>query len=422
MSMLLVLVIAILVSTGMGTALLGSIKMALARKLKIDEARIGGLLAVFGFTLIPTMLAAGFLSDKFGRQPVTIGGSLLFAASLVLLAQARAYWMVLLAILTLSAGWAALINVVNPLSQPAFGGSQAFAINLGCFIFGIGSFVTPLGVAFLVRRLELRGTLSLLSISGLVMAALACAAEFPPIAPPKPKEGVAPAGAPAPKDAAKPAASPEAPKGGPATPPSAPAIAREAVKQAPAPGLSTLLGSTVLWLLALALFFYMPAEATMATWATTYVTDKGLKEGSAALLLSAFWLAYTASRLVAALTMPTGAEAIVIYALSIVSLAVWVGVLLCRGRRLAVVLVMAVGVVFGPLYPTLVAVLLAEFDAALQGRAMAIFFTLGGLGCTVIPMLIGAYARRRGVQRAFLLAVVSVAALCFVALMLMRRA
>ena len=50
MSLLLPLVIAILVATGMGTALLGSIKVTLARKLQIDEARIGGLLAAFGFT------------------------------------------------------------------------------------------------------------------------------------------------------------------------------------------------------------------------------------------------------------------------------------------------------------------------------------------------------------------------------------
>ncbi len=203
----------------------------------------------------------------------------------------------------------------------------------------------------------------------------------------------------------------------PAVAPAAP----QAAGAAAATGLGTLLGSTVLWLCALSFFFYMPAEATMSTWATTYVTDKGLKEGAAAALLSAFWLVYTASRLVAALTMPKGSETAVIFILSIVSLAVWVGVVLCRGRALAAVLVLAVGVAFGPLYPTLVAVLLGSFEPALQGRAMAAFFTLGGLGCTVLPMLIGAYARRRGVQRAFILAAASVAALCLITFLLMRK-
>ena len=379
MTMLLVLVIAILVATGMGVALLGSIKVTLARKLQIDEARIGGLVATFGFTLIPAMLAAGFLSDLFGRQPVTIAGALLFTASLVLFAHASAYWMVLVAVLLLSAGWAALINVVNPLSLPAFGGTEAYAINLGCFIFGIGAFITPLGVVFLVRRLQLRGTLLLLSVSGLVMAALACAAHFPAVAPAHPQQAAA---------------------------------------TVAAPGLSALLGDPVMWLCALALFFYMPAEATMGAWATTYVTDKGLKEGTASAVLSGFWLVYTASRLVAALTIPKGSETAVILVLSLVSLAAWAAVVLCRGRWLAATLVIAVGLIFGPIYPTLVAVLLRQFPQSLHGRAIGLFFTLGGLGSTAIPMLIGAYARRTSVQRGFLLAAASAAGLCVIALVL----
>ena len=41
---------------GMCHALLGSIKVPLAKKLNIDEARVGGLVSVFGFTLIPMVL------------------------------------------------------------------------------------------------------------------------------------------------------------------------------------------------------------------------------------------------------------------------------------------------------------------------------------------------------------------------------
>jgi fucose permease len=383
MNLLLVLVIVILVATGMGTALLGSIKVTLARNLRIDEARIGGLLAAFGLTLIPAMFAVGFVSDLVGRQPVTIGGSILFAVSLAVLAQATGYRMVLAATVLLSAAWATLINVVNPLSLFAFGGTAAYAINLGCFIFGVGSFVTPLGVAFLVRRLALRNTLLLLATTGIVIAVLACGTHFP-----------APA----------------------------PVSAQQAGTTAAAPGLGTLLGDAVMWLCALALFFYMPAEATMAAWATTYVTDKGMKEGSASALLSGFWIAYTASRLVTALTLPKGSETLVILGLSVVSVGVWVAVVLCRGRGLTAALVIAVGVIFGPIYPTLVAVLLGHFPASLHGRAIGLFFTLGGLGCTALPMLIGAYARRTSVQRGFILAAASAAGLALIALLLYMKA
>ncbi|MGD0092738.1 MAG: MFS transporter [Planctomycetota bacterium] len=382
MSLLLLLVVVILLATGMGTALLGSIKVTLARQLRIDEARIGGLIATFGFTLIPVILAAGFVSDIAGRQPVAFAGAVLFTASLLFFAYATAYWMVLVAVLLLSAGWGTLVNVVNPLSLDAFGGSEAYALNLGCCIFGIGSFVTPLGAAFLVRRLGLRRALLLLSVPGILAGILAFVAGFPAVA----------------------AAHAQQTAGG------------------PVPVLGTLLGDPVMWLCALALFFYMPAEATMATWATTYLTDKGLKETAASALLSCFWLAYTAARLAAAFSFEKGSETTVILVLSLVSFVVWVGVVLCRGRWLAVALVLALGVIFGPLYPTLLAVLLAHFDPPLHGRAIGVFFTLGGLGCTALPMFIGAYARRTSVQRGFLLAAASAAGLCVIAVLLRLKA
>jgi fucose permease len=380
MSLFLLLVISILVATGMGIALLGSIKVAMARKLRIDEARIGGLLSTFGFTLIPVILTAGFFSDLVGRQPVTIVGSIIFTASLVVLAQATAYWMLVTGVLLLSAAWGTLINVVNPLSLVAFGGSQAYALNLGCFIFGIGSFVTPMGTTLLINKVGLQKALLLLAGVVSVNVILGCGAIFPSASPVQ----LQPLGA-----------------------------------LAANPGLGTLLSDGVMWFCALALFFYMPAESTMAGWATTYVTDKGMKESSASALLSGFWLAYTAARLIAALAVPKGAETTVILVLSLVSFLAWVAVVMCHGRGLAAVLVVTVGLLFGPIYPTLVAVLLGHFDPSLHGRAIGLFFTLGGLGCTALPMMIGAYAKRTSVQRGFTLAAASTAGLALVALLLL---
>src|SRR5215475_328006 len=82
MSFLQPMMVAALVVGGMGVALLGSVKVPLARRLGIDEARVGGLVSVFGFTLIPVILTAGFLTDLIGRQVVLIGGSALLAAGL----------------------------------------------------------------------------------------------------------------------------------------------------------------------------------------------------------------------------------------------------------------------------------------------------------------------------------------------------
>ena len=68
---------------GMCHALLGSIKVPLARKLEINESRVGGLISVFGFTLIPMAFAAGVFADKWGRDMVIVGGCALLILSVI---------------------------------------------------------------------------------------------------------------------------------------------------------------------------------------------------------------------------------------------------------------------------------------------------------------------------------------------------
>ena len=93
-----------LLACGMGVALLGSVVMVLSRRLEIDEARVGGLVSMFGFAMIPVMLVMGFLTDLLDKQVVVIAGSLLVVASLVVLSRAKKYASALLAVLLLSAG------------------------------------------------------------------------------------------------------------------------------------------------------------------------------------------------------------------------------------------------------------------------------------------------------------------------------
>jgi fucose permease len=368
-----------LLATGMGVALLGSVKLPLARKLQINETRVGGMVSMFGFAMIPTMLVVGFVTDLVGKQPVVIGGSLCMTASLILLAQSRTYWPALLGVLLLSVGWATLINVINPLSLFAFPGAETYALNMACFFFGLGAFVTPLAAAFLLRRMELTGVLLVLAGFVGVTAVLAVGVDFSSL--------TATGGQPA-------------------------------VAAAPQEGVGTLVGDRIMWLCALLLFFYAPLEATMAAWATTYLGNKGVTEGAASGLLSGYWLTYVASRLVAAYALPSGSEAAVILALAVLSVGIWAVVVFSRGRAVAGAMVVAAGFIFGPIFPTLMAVLLGHFDKGLHGRAVGLLFAVGGLGWTAIPMLIGAYAQRKGVQRGFLMAAASAVGLAVIAFIL----
>lgn len=64
-------------------------------------------------------------------------------------------------------------------------------------------------------------------------------------------------------------------------------------------------------------------------------------------------------------------------------------------------------------------VLLGHFEPSVHGCAVGIFFAIGGIGWTVIPLLMGAYADRTSIQRGFLVAIGSAIGLCAVATVLL---
>jgi len=388
MGLLTAVTVAGLLAGGMGAALLGSVKLALARKLEMDEARVGGLISVFGLAMIPVILSAGFITDLVGKQPVVVGSCLLMAVSFAVLGGARKYWMALVGVVLLSAAWAALINVINPMAAITFGGSKAFSMNLACFFFGTGAFVTPLLVAFLLRHLGLTKALVLLGGLLLVPVILGAIGDFSLLA------------APAAEAAGDAAAAPA--------------------------GIASLLRDPVMWLCTFALLFYGPLEAATGAWTTTYLSENKVSEGAAAGLLSAFWLSYTASRLATALAdkvfqFPPGSEAMMMLVLGVATVAVLSGIVFGHGRGWAIAMVIAAGIFFGPIFPSIMAVLLGHFPESLHGRAVGLLFAIGGIGTVTIPAAMGAYAKRTSVQRGFLIAVGSAVGLTVVSLILVLR-
>jgi fucose permease len=364
--MLTLMQIAALVVAGMCHALLGSVKVPLARKLQIDEARVGGLVSVFGFTLIPMVLAAGFLVDALGKQAVLSGGFVLLVVGMTTLASLKTYASALWAVLLLGTGWSALVNVLNVTSPPAFLPAadiprrMSYAMNMGDFLFGMGAFLTPIAVALLIRRVRLERALLVLAALAVVPLLLATGVDWGRLV-----------------------TSSSETVGG---------------------GLAILLADPVVWLCCLAFFFHVPIEASAAAWATTLVTDQGVSEARASTLLSAFWLTFMGSRLVTALTLPEGADTILVVGMAALCIAFTLGIVFSRTAWLTSAMVVAAGLILGPIFPTLIAILLSHVRPSLHGRTVGLFFCIGGIGWTAVPLLIGAYAKRTSVQRSFLIA------------------
>ncbi len=364
---------------GLVYALLGTLKLPLAERLQLDEARVGRLVAGFGMMVGPTIMACGFLTDAVGRKVVFLAGMAAIAVAVFLLARGKTFAAAAVAVLLLGAGWSGTVNVGNVLMresvQPA---NLTRAMNFYEFVFGFGAFTAPFVVGFLLKRLGFGIALSVLAVLMLLPVAMGAVA---PMTPP-------PA------------------KGPPAS----------------VASLGTLFSSPMFWLAGLAFLFYVPIESSVAGWATTLVTKQGPgSERAAAFALSGFWLCFMGSRLLVAGLDVHGKERPFILGLAMACVALMVLVVFLKGKLPVAMIVICCGMVCGPVFPTLIGVYLSGIDSSLLGRAVGFFFAFASLGWTLVPALIGAVARRTdNIQRGFSVAAASAVVFAVFAVLLLR--
>lgn len=349
---------------GMILALLGSIKLPLAKRLGMDETRVGGLLAAMNLALIPMMLISGILVDQLGIRWMLVGGSVVSGVALAGLALSRTYAATVYAILAMGAGGACLSTGSIVLMPKAFFEDNATASeNLGNVFFGLGALVTPALADLLIRGIGFRRTLGLLAVICLV-----------------------PAGA---------------------------AVLTPGDEFNPQKHVGDFLGDLGavfadhrLWLIGLVFMLYGPLEGSLGTWATTYLTELGHREQRAALLLSGFWLTFLGSRLVAAFwqhqrgTIAPAGDAVVIIILALISAVVLGNLAGTHSKGTAGFGLLMVGACFGPIFPALVGIIFNVFPKQVHGTAFGAMFAIGATGSLIVPPIIGAYARRHSVRTA----------------------
>jgi fucose permease len=365
---------------GMCHSLLGSIKVPLANKLNIKEDKVGALVSAFGFTMIPMAFAAGIMADEIGRDLV-LGIALgIMICSVLVLANAKTYTAAVIAVLLLGTGWSALVNVLNALQGAAFlpffdeNTPLSSAMNLGDFVFGAGAFVMPIATAFLLAKVGLKKTFSWFAVLMAIALVFVFFVNWESLKP----------------DTTK--------------------VIDD--------WLRVLLTDSVVLICCIAFFFHVPTEACVALWATTLMKDRGVTDGKASTLLSVFWLVFTVSRLVAALLMPAGMDHTILIALAITCTTATVGLALSRSKQITVGWIILLGAIMGPIFPILIAQLVdhvgTKIDAQLIGRAIGLFFCIGGIGWALMPLIAGKVAAKTSIQKAFFL--ISAGAACLTAL------
>jgi fucose permease len=348
---------------GIVLALLGSIKLPLARRLGMDEARVGGLLAALNLALIPMMLVSGVLVDHLGVRGVLVAGSLVTALALFLLGMSRTYQGALVALVLTGMGGACLMTASVVLMPMAFfeGRNSAAAVNLGNVFIPLGALATPALADVLVRGVGFRRAVTLLAAACLLPALAACF-----------NTGAA--------------------------------FRVEGDHQL---DFWQVAADPVVWLAGLAFMLYSPLEGALGAWATTYLTELGFRPGRAAWLLSGFWLAFLAARLLFSFLQERGVLSRSYDGWLVMFLALLAAVVLgnlagTRARGNGGTGLLALGFLFGPIFPTLVGLLFDSpgIEPANRGTAFGTMFALGAAGGLLLPPVIGAYARRASVRAA----------------------
>jgi fucose permease len=157
-----------------------------------------------------------------------------------------------------------------------------------------------------------------------------------------------------------------------------------------------LLGKGAVLIGAFALFCYISLEISMATWSKPYMTELfgGDKNPNAVAhagwILSGFGVAMMLGRfLTSAIKNLTAIGVKVIAIASLISILAIVLMILTQSAAMAIVAVILTGLVFAPIFPTIVGITFAKFEPKLYGSIFGIIFAVGLLGGTIVPLIIG---------------------------------
>jgi fucose permease len=338
---------------GIALGLSANLKRAVASRLDVGRPRLAALLGLLNVALLPALVVAGLLVDRWSVRGVMVLGSLGLALSLLALSERARYSRAVVALLGADCGAAAVCAASVVLMPHAFfrPGHGLAALQLGHAFIALGALLTPPLAGVLIHFLGLRRATA-------VLATLCLAPAFVAAAPTGGEIELARAG-------------------------SASGLA----------SLGSLFTDPTLWLLALFAFFYAPMEAGFNVWVARApaspasdderAADAPPAAGNGGLLLG-FWAAFLLSRVLTAALLASGTLDPTWDAWGMVFLALLVLVALgnlagSTSRASTPLGILAMGLLLGPIFPTLLGLAFRRFEAE-RGTTFALLFAVGSMG------------------------------------------
>lgn len=368
---------------GMCFSILGSVSVKMMPRLNIDQGKFGSLISAFMVVCLIASLIVGVVIDSIGYKPVAIFGFLLTALCFYLLARARTYGLTLAACLLLGFGAMALNTAGNTMIPVVLfeGENPAAASNLGNVFFGLGLFLTPLIVSFLLRRTSYENAVSALAAIVLAPVIVAVLATYP--------------------------------------------VSKAGFALSKAFGL---LAEPAVLVAGFVLFCYISLEASFCNWLPPFgkevisgakpEAEAGAVDASAQRMLSVFAVAMMAGRLLAS-QVPgiTTYGTWVIAGAAVVAGVIILAMTVSKSVSAAWVLAALAGLVFAPCFPTTVGVMFSKHPENF-GSVFGIIFAIGLAGAVIVPKAIGNLAKGSTVQKSLRLLIPACILLIILALIL----
>ena len=368
-------------SLGISFIIIGAVSEELKTALGVTNAEIGNLVLALFLTSVIVQLVVGPLVDKFGYRPVAIVGFLVASLGMFLIGLATSLATAFIACVLLGAGAMCLNTVGNTLIPVVLfdGKDPARASNFGNAFFGLGYVITPLLFSLLAgSALGYKAGVYLLGAVFVLFLVFSLSTTYPRV--------------------------------------STGYQFSVALK---------MLGTRAVLIAALALFCYISLEISMATWSKPYMTELlggAANPGAVAragLILSLFGVAMMVGRFLTSMVKNlTQIGVRLIAVMSVVAMAAILVMVLTRVPAVAIIAVVLTGLVFAPIFPTIVGVTFAKFEPTFYGSIFGIIFAVGLLGGTFVPQIVGSLSVGATIQQSLLIVFAMAAALFVISLFL----
>lgn len=321
-------------------------------RLHIKLSQQGNLFLLLYLGIFCASLIVGPLIDYVGTKANLFLSSAIVAAAMVWFALAHSFASACLAAGLLGLGGGGLNTCTNALVSDVYSDERGPMLNLLGIFFGIGAICVPLLAASIEGHFTIPQLFLFCAVLGAVCAFSYALLAFPP------------------------------------------AKASQAFSLRETVGVAKYEG---VMLLAFILFLESGNEACIGGWTSTFVNTIGYSARTATLVLASYWAALMVSRMLAARVLQGIGKSQLVLVIALASLAGCAILLSTRSLILLFVGTVLIGLSYGPIFPTTLAIAGDRYSQR-AGTVFGFLFSIALIGGMLLPWTVGQVSERLSVR------------------------